>query len=156
MFRILIGIIIFTACAFCGIRIRRMFSQKEAFFKDLSAFCLYLREQISFTKTPVPQIAKAYQPMCAKEFSAILMGLEKGVQQYEYPKYVKVQLKGELDAFFQRLGKSDLESQLRLIDENKKKIDIMYDGAKIDKKKKGELGYKLSLLAGIALLIIVA
>ena len=64
--------------------------------------------------------------------------------------------KVEIKSFFDRLGKSDLDSQLRLIDEHKRKIDFVYETAKNDKKKKGELGYKLSLMAGIALLIILA
>ena len=85
----------------------------------------------------------------------MLDGLKGGVNG-EYPKYLKEKGKVEVKSFFDRLGKSDLDSQLRLIDEHKRKIDFVYETAKNDKKKKGELGYKLSLMAGIALLIILA
>ena len=85
----------------------------------------------------------------------VLDGLKGGVNG-EYPKYLKENGKVEIKSFFDRLGKSDLDSQLRLIDEHKRKIDFVYETAKNDKKKKGELGYKLSLMAGIALLIILA
>ena len=155
MFKIIIGIILFGLCSFVGIKIRQQFSKREKFYHDLSSFCLFLREQINFSKAPLPQIAEKFQLNCSKDFAQVLDGLKGGING-EYPKYLKEKGKVEIKSFFDRLGKSDLDSQLRLIDEHKRKIDFVYETAKNDKKKKGELGYKLSLMAGIALLIILA
>ena len=71
-----------------GIKIRQQFSKREKFYHDLSSFCLFLREQINFSKAPLPQIAEKFQLNCSKDFAQVLDGL-KGGTNGEYPKYLK-------------------------------------------------------------------
>ncbi len=116
----------------------------------------YLREQIAYIKAPLTKIAADYSLTAGEAIKRLVLTLGRGGYAEAAPQYLTGEEKAEVDCFVGRLGKSDLDSQLRLIDEFRTRISASLKKAEKEKKDKGELGFKLATLGGIAVAILLA
>ncbi len=159
MLKLVFGIALFALSSFFGINYKKKCKERSRFYKELYEFVLHLTEQISYAKTPLPQIIKSFAMLKESVLGNLLkeytVELEKG-EQLEYSvKYLNEREKQEVLSFFRGLGKTDAENQITSLGESKQWINSKKEHTQKEELSKGNLYYKLAIIIGIALLIIV-
>lgn len=159
MLNIAIGIVLFTICSYIGLRYKKKCTARAAFYSELFDFCLYLTEQIAYSKTPLPTIFRSFSLGKNSEISQLLLDFCDELQQSEPKEYVIKYLNeyeiSEVLIFFRSLGKTDAENQLIKLAESKQRIKNKKELTQSEQTSKGKLYFKLAVIIGIALLIIV-
>ena len=153
-----------VASSLIGIAIKRIFRVRYAYFSDAVDFLNLYKREISSLQTPLEEI-KTFVSSSKGAFSDSLQkfadGLPAGFKNVEeVQKKIKNVMIKEKDsllvaAFLHSLGKSNLENEItntvRYLDVfNEKKCK-----SAIELNKKGEMYYKLFVVLGVTLMLIV-
>lgn len=159
MLNFVIGIALFALSSFFGLNYKKKCKERAKFYKELYEFNLHLSEQISYAKTPLPQIIISFAMLKDSLFAGLLKDFGKelnmGAQGDYAIKYIGENEKEEVLRFLRGLGKTDADNQLISLAEDKQWIKARKDSAENEEITKGKLYYKLAVILGIALLIIV-
>lgn len=154
------GGLLFIACFYIGLGLRRYYRIRKDLLMDFSSFLDQIESKIRFLNVTVPDLLKEGKNDCKAEFKAILAAQEKNLTLKEEREKVKSVYLSEksndiLDNFLFTLGTTDLATQLNAIESAKVSVSQELTLAEKDMVNKGALSYKLAVLLGIALLIIV-
>lgn len=154
------GGLLFIACFYMGLGLRRYFKIRKDLIMDFSVFLENIESKIRFLNVPVPELLTEGKNVCKAEFKNILSQEEKNLsikQDREKIKSVYLSEKTNeiMDNFFLSFGTTDLTTQLSSIESAKVSVCAELSQAEKDMVSKGTLSYKLAVLLGIALLIIV-
>lgn len=159
MLNFAVGIVLFALSSFFGLNYKKKCRERTKFYKELYEFTLLLYEQISYAKTPLPQIIKSFILLKESMFSELLMKfgeeIERGVKSEYAIKFITEKELMEVLTFLRGLGKTDAENQMISLGESKQWINAKKEFAEKEEQTKGKLYYKLAIIIGIALLIIV-
>ena len=151
----LILVLIFLSVSGVGFVIGDRYKQKEKFYYDFKNFLVYLKSEIGFFEKNVVDILNGYQTknenlkLLFQKFNESLNGFEfNGLNILSSEENFK------LIEFFKGIGKSDCESQKEYIEKNLEIFTKIYEDAKLDNQKKGNMFKKLSILAGLLICIV--
>lgn len=165
MLSVLSGALLMAASSLIGIAIKRIFRVRYAYFSDVVDFLNLYKREISSLQTPLKDVIKTFVSSSKGAFSDSLQkfadGLPAGYKNVEeVQKTIKNVMIKEKDsllvaAFLHSLGKSNLENEItntvRYLDVfNEKKSK-----SAIELNKKGEMYYKLFVVLGVTLMLIV-
>ncbi|NCA67507.1 MAG: hypothetical protein EOM87_05530 [Clostridia bacterium] len=154
-----IGIMLFAVSTYFGLYYRRRCRLRAQLYAELYEFSLYLTEQISYSKTPLPLIFSTFSLGKNTEFAALLLEYSKEFEQKEPTEYALKHIndreKSEILSFFRGLGKTDVDNQIKKLSEQKQWIKNKKEITQTEETTKGKLYFKLAVIIGIALLIIV-
>lgn len=156
------GLLALIAC-YIGVLIKKRYTQRQIFYKSANAFAKSLASELSTLKTPLPTFVKNYLQGKKGDFESVLerwletsASLNKGDRDIFKISILKADEQMELQRFFQPLGKSVLSEQLAHITNFQKLFETRADDCEKDSKKLGNMYFKLCVLMGLALLLILA
>lgn len=149
--------LIFGSISYIGFRFGNGYKEKERFYNEFLKFLMHFKTQINFLKTDLLQIINSYKSK-DKNFNILLSSYEKNIiNEIEYKIDLNIlneEEKNEFLTFFNGVGKSDLYSQIELLD---KYIEMFKD--KLEQKRKLNLKYgvmykKLGVLLAFLICIV--
>lgn len=145
--------------AYIGLSFKRFYKKRFELITDLRELCENLKARINFSHELLPTVLKEYNAK-TKELSCMLKFLAESernkddLMQLFDEKHIRSE-KEMLVKFFSRLGKSDIESEIEGIEALLLKLQALERSAEADVRQKGDLYFKLGIMAGIALAVII-
>ncbi len=156
------GLLALISCYF-GLLIKRRYKSREDFYVRSVAFIKHLKSEISLKKTPIPDIVDNFINGQKGEFDRVLkesIAEIKDGKDYQtvYDKVgisiLKAEEKKEIISFLCALGKSTLDDQLSLINSYNITFEQRRDKCAKDSKQLGSMYFKLCVLLGLAIILI--
>lgn len=163
--RLVAGGLIALCVSYVGLCIKRRYQKRAVFFKSATDFTSVLTTELVMRKTPMPEIvqkflqgrqgefenALAEWQSCAKNGDTRLAAFEKTAMPV-----LKTDEKKEILDFFDGMGKTMLDEQLAHV----KYYQNMFEKAKAkcedEAKRLGATYFKLCVLLGLAVMLILA
>jgi stage III sporulation protein AB len=166
MLSIIIAGALFAACLYGGAAVRAYYKSRSVYFASLHDFASVFIDEISYLKTPVPKVIAAFSPDKKTELTAHLQKYkdaleadvivsEERIAKMLSTIHLKKSEKTKIAAFLYNLGKSDASSQVASIKHHLTAFAKQKEKTAEDFRVLGNLYYKLAILLGIALMIIV-
>lgn len=156
------GLLALIAC-YIGVLVKRRYAKRVTFFKSACEFSSCLATELSLKKTPMPEIAAKFLQGRAGEFEScvecwINLAKSGGIYSFENANVsiLKTDEKKQLVSFFSMLGKTDLNDQLSHAGYYKNLFEQKQKTCIEENKKLGNMYFKLCVLAGIAIMLILA
>ena len=155
MGNIFLGIIIVVMFTLCGYKYSQKYKERKDFFIDMFSFNELMISEVSFRKRTLMEINNRQN--YKSRFSVIM---NYYIKNEDADKTQNGLLKEEevdfIDTYFSMLGKSDSDSQIKMLDTSKNTIKKYMDESSSEAAKYTNLCVKLSFLLGlIAFLIII-
>lgn len=155
------GLLALIAC-YIGLLIKRRYRQRYVFFKSASEFAKLLNSELSTLKTPLPDVAKTFLQSRKGEFESLLerwldmsLSYDKNKDEIFDISLLKDDEKRLVSTFFLPLGKSVLGEQISHINNFQKLFEEHACECEKDSKRLGNMYFKLCVLVGLAVLLIV-
>lgn len=146
-------------CCYIGLLIKRRYKSREGFYDRAVAFCKVLSSEISLAKATIPDIVDGFATTNC-EFDKLLkenIALLKNSDALRVKTSILRQDESrEMTTFFSSLGKSAYKEQLSIINEYKKRFEDKLNICAKESKQLGSMYFKLSVLLGLALILIIA
>lgn len=165
MVELVIGGIICFISTYSGIQLKNYYSKRLKYLKDIDIFVLEMIDNLQYASDNLYSACDRFIVNNKGNFADDLTiyakaikekYLESNYSQYFSSKYLKKQDKYFINELFSTLGKLDYESQLSKLNYERNQLEKIIKKAQIDNDTTGKLMSKLGLLAGIALMIILA
>ena len=163
--RLVAGGLLALICCYAGVLIKRHYSEREKFYTDAEAFAAYLSSELGFKKTALPLLIETFRKERAGSFSAVLekfssmlasLGQDGAASAAAESSKLKREEKSRLAEFLSALGKTSLCDQL----EHARRAEAEFSARRIacaeESKRLGGMYFKLAVLLGIALILILA
>jgi len=144
---IIVGICIFFSMAFIGLWLKKRMLNKYRFFSAYADYLRYASEKIGYERMPVSELNRTFRSECS-EFVELLLKKQEpsiGLSAAEISS-----VKDYLDS----IGRSDADTQVGSLQAKYSEIKGFLDKEGAKWKKDASLYFKLMVLAGIALFII--
>jgi stage III sporulation protein AB len=164
--RLIAGGILAMICSYIGVMIKRSYKNRELFYKEASQFAGSLAAELSFKKTPMPDAVEEFVKEKQSPFTDLLrsrltaMRMGKLRSPIDEKMLHAVRLKkeecGELEDFFNELGKASLDEELAAVRRAESRFNAKHEECAGETKRLGGMYFKLLVLLGIALIFIVA
>lgn len=156
MIKFLAGLFFAIGSAMLGLSLRKYFKQRHCIYRDLWEFSTMAKQNIEFLKTPIPSIVKEFgrdkKSKVARLLESYFLDNEKDKNTLKELK--KVENK-DLELFLGMLGKYSQKEQIAEISKYEAKFQSLEVKTAEEEKRLGNMYFKLCVLLGIALLVIV-
>lgn len=156
------GLLALVAC-YVGVLIKKRYKTRVEFFKSACNFTQTLSTELSMKKTPMPDVAQKFLQGREGEFEKTVENWMSYIKRGEQITFEKMQIpllkneeKKQIVEFFSSLGKTDLQDQLAHVAYYQ---NLFLQKSKIceeESKKLGNMYFKLCVLLGIAIMLILA
>lgn len=150
--RIVGGGLIALVCAYVGVIVKRRYKTREKFFKDASDYFAFFEKELTFKKTPLPEINREFAKTRNGEFVLLVAN---GAEKPKLP-FLKPDERQGVESALAGLGKSVYEEQVAYVKRWQAEFKEKADKSANENKKYGGMYFKLCVLLGIALLILIA
>ena len=140
------GICIFFSASFVGIWLKKRTLKKLSFYRSYYDFLSFASDKIAYERMVFSEIVRTFHSE-SREFSEVLSG---GEPSFGLPD-------GEIAAvkeYLSGIGKTDAETQIASLRGKSAEIKALLDRDGAKWKKDASLYFKLSVLLGVALFII--
>lgn len=150
-----------AACSYLGVAVKRVYRTRVEFYGDVLTFLSLAASEIGYLKTPILKLLERFTPKnrhTAEIFEKIVSALSDNCRERILTiksLYVKRVELNELSNYFMHAGKSELKEELNLIKALEEKVKSYHKQAIEDSKRLGDLYFKLLVLLGVTLLLIV-
>lgn len=164
MIRIVSGALLCVGSSLIGMAVRRHFKGRNEIYLDICVFLNVLKNEIGCLKTPIGGVVKNFCEEKKGAFAAVLKqyyeDLNKGMVNENYIekiqlKELKAAEKKEIFKFLTSLGKLPLKEQMLEIESWSQKFSDAQKKTQEEAKRLGGMYFKLCVLLGFALMIIV-
>lgn len=163
--RLIAGGLLALISSYVGLQIKRRYAEREKFYADMTEFCAVLKSDVGYTKKPLPAVISDFcegrKGECAALLTAYVAELKtkgtfkRDVKEWDVA-HLKLEEKKSLLNFLNGLGKTALAEQLALGAKGEAEFGAAREKCVEETKRLGGMYFKLLVLLGIALLIIVA
>lgn len=154
MGNIFIGILIILVFTLCGYKYSLKFNDRKELFKDMFSFNEVMINEISFRKRTLIEIHK--NKKYNSKFDSILnLYIDKMDIDLSESGLLKIEEIDFIDNYFSMLGKSDSDSQIKLLDTSKSIIKKYMDESSEQAKKYVGLCIRLSFLFGLVAFLLI-
>ena len=141
------GVCGFFAAACVGLWIKRKLIRKAAFYEGYYDYLVYAYEKISYERMPIGELNGNYLKGKTDEFSVYLKGyITLGVLTDRQLAEVKTYLDG--------IGTTDADTQIASLASKCSELKRFTETECVKYRKDGALYFKLAVLVGIAILIL--
>lgn len=164
--RLILGGILCFCCGFVGVSLNTYYIKRYKVLSGSVMFTEYLIGEIKFLNLKLSEIIEnycadkkgAFIDLCEKYLELIKSGTcdKANIEKIVNINYLKKQDKINLAMLFENLGKTDCENQINYLSNYLQKMKVQTENSKIEQQTYGAMSYKLGILIGIALFIIVA
>lgn len=164
MIRLLAGGLLAIGSALIGIVVRRHYKQRHEIYADICAFTALLKSEISFLKTPLCSVIKEFVEGKKSIMTTALKkygdDLNHGKVNENYADVLElpplnIKEKNEIAKFLRSLGKLPMREQLGELQSFETKFLELEKKSAEESKRLGGMYFKLCVLLGIALMIVV-
>lgn len=152
--RIVAGGLIAIVCAYVGVIVKRRYLAREKFYCEALEYFTYFERELTFKKTPLPDINTAFARTHTGEFSKLLQSPSPFDKKSSYT-YLKQAEKESVKDALEGLGTSVYQEQLPYVKRWQAEMKERADKSRQENKKYGGMYFKLCVLLGIALLILI-
>ena len=156
MGRVTGGLIIVFLCSFLGALFAKKFRAKSLYLEALESFCVYLKREISFSRTTIKSVVTAFSTD-NEDFRATLsccFFAAEGDNGTCFPEYLNADEKKFISGFFDKLGKSDRENELEFINAFSAELKRIKEDERAVCKKRTALSTKLGFFTGAIIFVI--
>ncbi len=163
--RLIAGGLLALICCYIGLLIKRRYRDRVIFYTSACEYARVMSRELTLNKTPIPEIAKKFAIGRSGEFEKALAqctalscegkSLEYALEHVNIAK-LKADEKKEIVSFLCGGGKSALNDQLSFVAYHKDVFEQKHKKCEQDSKKLGGMYFKLCVLLGIAILLILA
>lgn len=160
MLKIIICLSILAFTSGCGYYLARKYRQRKIFFNQYELFNEHFLQEVRSFRRPLQEFisARHYKAEFEDLLQIYIKLLGKNVDLYnefEVFTFLTVEERREIAEYFNRLGRSDSDSQTRFYDEMKGRIGSLVKNANDEYRKYADLYVKLGVLIGLAIIIII-
>ena len=148
MWSIVVGVCAFFSASMVGIWLKRRQTEKCAFYKDFYDYLSFSEEKIAYERMPLADIKRLFHGESAA-FRELLDGREVSLA---LPVEEILSVREYLDT----IGTTDADTQLASLRSKCSELKKKLDGDVAKWKKESVLYFKLCVLAGVALFVILA
>jgi len=163
--RLIAGGLLALICCYIGLLVKRRYRDRVAFYKSACEYVRTMSSELSLNKTAIPDIASKFVLDRKGEFESVLTqcmtllkdgkNLGYAIEHVNIPK-LKSAEKKEVLSFICGNGKSALGDQLSYVAYHKDLFEQKLKKCEEENKKLGGMYFKLFVLLGIALMLILA
>jgi stage III sporulation protein AB len=162
--RLIAGGILALVSSYIGVIVKNGYRENTKLIKDLVLFCEEFKRELSYQKTSVIDFCNKFKEGKKSKISDLI---EEYVKQLESVgqfsmdidkwnlAHLKNSEKQEVLAFLNGLGKSPTEEQISFVERNCALFKDRQKQAEENEKKKGNMFFKLFVLLGVAIMVIV-
>lgn len=163
--RLIAGGLFALICCYVGLLIKRRYRDRAVFYKSACEYVQSMSSELSLNKTPIPDIAGRFVAGRNGEFERVLtecIELKKQGKGFDYAleninvTKLKKDEKKEVISFLCGNGKSALGDQLSYVAYYKDIFEKKRGKCEEESKKLGGMFFKLCVLLGIAIMLILA
>lgn len=145
MLKWIVSLIVIICSVYIGSLLKKSYKRRGKLFSDYERFICYCTERISTSLTPIDELKKAF--LCDKDFQSLLKGDKcEIISKREYE---------ELESFINGIGKSDCENTLSILSKEREHAHSLKEKGDDEIKKKGDLYFKLSIILGLAIALVI-
>lgn len=161
--RLIAGGILALVSSYIGLLVKKGYKENTAIYKGLKEFCDQFKTELTYEKTAVidfcSKFSKGQRAVAdlINEYTASLQKegqFQRDVEKWELA-HLKREEKQEIVTFFNGLGKSPTKEQLAFVEKYGELFKSRLANAIEQEKKKGNMYFKLFVLLGVALMVIV-
>lgn len=156
---------VFVAICYIGFSLKQIYQKKYRFYKEFCEFNQMLLDEITNYKSQLIKVIDKYLSVNKNNLSKILTTYKENLQNniivFEnandiIPKslFLSKEERLEIVDFFNNLGKSSYENEVQFLKRNLDNMKIKTTKAKEDTTKKGDLYFKLSIMLGFAVILL--
>lgn len=153
------GLLALVAC-YVGVQIRRRYRARERFYADAAEYARFVKSELGCAKTPLPIMAARFSENRNGEFVRVLrLSIERLKGRGNEPidiRFLKPNERAETLDFLLGEGKADLTEQLALADRYAQQFETKRAKCEQESKKQGAMYFKLCVLLGLAVILILA
>lgn len=163
MWKVILSVVIVVFTSFCGHLCARKYRRKKLFYTQLNEFNERFLNEVSYYRRPLADFVGKYP--YKGEFAQLLNDffarLKRGeitlgfVYSNDETDFLRQEEKGEIDDYFQMLGKGDSASQKAFFSSQKEVLRARLKGAEDTYKRYGDLYIKLGFLCGLFIVILI-
>ena len=160
--RLIAGGLLALIMCYVGVLVKRRYKSRVTFFKSACEFTSALATELGMKKTPMPEIANKFLKGREGEFEKVVeswISIAKNATAFGFDdvktSFLKNDEKKELAEFFSSLGKTNLD-QLSHVAYYKNSFEQKRKTCEDEDKKLGSMYFKLCVLFGLAILLILA
>lgn len=160
--RLVAGGLLALICCYIGLLVKRRYKDREKAYKSALAYARMLKRELSAKKTPIPQIVAEFCKGGNGDFEKILAEytsrIGKGNDNLDglEIKCLKPAESKELLGYLKGFGGSALDEQLALASRLESYAAEMAQAAEKDSAKLGNMYFRLLVLLGLAIILILA
>lgn len=163
--RLIAGGLLALICCYIGVLIKRRYRNRTIFYKSASEYAMYMSSELTLNKTPIPAIAQKFLTGRKGDFEKVLEQSVEAAREGKtfdgtYEKiniaHLKNEEKKEVLSFLCGGGKNSLNDQLAQVSHYKEVFEAKQKKCEEDSKKLGGMYFKLCVLLGIAIMLILA
>lgn len=155
MLSLIAGVILFFLCAYVGFCLRKFYKDKKAYFKEIEAFLLYYENTVRYLKEPLSVLSEKYAPQFSKPFAQDICQFSQTRKELGGI-YLNKAEKQTVSRFFNALGDNDLTGELNAVKSFRESFAPICESICKKCDNNASLSYKLSILLGVAVMIIAA
>lgn len=166
MVRTIAGALLCIGCVLCAVAVRKRYLLKRDFAAEICCFIASAKSDVRFLKTPLMEIIRTYKTAenvkreAAKNFGALLEKVSEckssGKPVVLECELLKPEENKELCRFFEGFGKSDGTATVDSLERFGEYFAEVQRRRTEESKRLGDMYFKLLIILGLALLIIVA
>lgn len=155
--------ILFGICLFVGFLVSNKYRQRSAFFKALVLVCQKLNVEISFSRERLKNLVGSFDQQTKKSLCGLADNYLAFIEQespldkeslFKNIKFLKEDEKDIIFLFFRSLGRSDVDSQSKELSNFEKRFESLVTSSAEENKKYGKLSFKLGIMAGLLIVIV--
>lgn len=162
--RLIAGGILALVSSYIGLLVKNGYKENTRLFKDLVDFADGFKRELSFEKTSVIDFCTTFKEGKKSKISDLLdqyiADLQKegkfsrDVEHWTLA-HLKKEEKSEVLTFLNGLGKTPTKEQISFVEKGEEIFKARLKNAEENEKKKGNMFFKLFVLLGVALMVIV-
>lgn len=163
MLKLICGGVIAVSLAYIGLGIKKYYKARAKLFEDCLKFVELLCDEISYAKPTLDKIIDEFLAGNQSEFTNVLKKYRQGLADGKTASDIKISSKYLLQSerelltdFLQNLGRFDAKTQLNNLAGYKVKIEKIKVRTEEKSNINGNMAFKLMVLAGIVVLIVLA
>ena len=142
------GVLLFFACSFVGLWLKRRFNRKASFYEEYYRYLLYVLDKISYERTPFSEMNQGFCANQNSEFFDYLLG------EASTPPISDAEI-ANVGKYLSEIGTTDADTQIASLGGKCAEMKRFSENEVVKYRKDGTVYFKLSVLFGIVVFIII-
>ena len=155
--RLIAGGLLAIVCSYVGVIVKKRYKARAEFFAAAKEYFVFFEREMFYNKTPLPKINEEFERTnVSGEFVKFLRGYFEGAKDKKEQYFLKKEEAERLRGALSGLGKSGYAEQQKYVARWKEEMAQTAEKTAAENKKYGGMYFKLCVLLGIAIVIILA